>query len=129
MIAIQHKWNSDCSDCSHISCFPVRVLLLKFSYVFLQVNGPLEAVARDLGFAGNAALQGAVSPYCHSPCSCIPAHYHHLLLPSLLDRECPLLTWLNADSSRLSRWSAVSWLELRVAPSLAAVLLTDWDGA
>lgn len=32
-----------------------------FGYHLGVVNGPLEAIAADLGFAGNAALQGAVS--------------------------------------------------------------------
>ena len=35
-----------------------------FGYHLGVVNGPLEAIAADLGFAGNAGLQGAVSLVC-----------------------------------------------------------------
>lgn len=34
---------------------------LAFGYHLGVVNGPLDAIAADLGFAGNASLQGTVS--------------------------------------------------------------------
>ena len=41
-----------------------------FGYHLGVVNGPLAAIAQDLGFGGNAALQGAVSMLCLFPCWC-----------------------------------------------------------
>ncbi len=35
---------------------------LAFGFHLGVVNGPLEAIAADLGFAGNAGLQGTVRP-------------------------------------------------------------------
>lgn len=40
---------------------------LAFGYHLGVVNGPLNAIAADLGFAGNAGLQGAVTAACFSP--------------------------------------------------------------
>ena len=42
---------------------------LAFGYHLGVVNGPLNAIAADLGFAGNAGLQGAVN----TACSCLSA--------------------------------------------------------
>jgi hypothetical protein len=49
---------------------------LAFGYHLGVVNGPLNAIAADLGFAGNAGLQGTVrrtpllqSPFLHYSCS------------------------------------------------------------
>ena len=38
--------------------------VLAFGYHLGVVNGPLNAIAADLGFAGNAGLQGAVTTAC-----------------------------------------------------------------
>ena len=37
-----------------------------FGYHLAVLNGPLQAIARDLGFAGNPTLEGLVCP---EPCS------------------------------------------------------------
>lgn len=44
---------------------------LAFGFHLGVVNGPLEAIAADLGFAGNAGLQGTVRPV-HVPCPGAP---------------------------------------------------------
>lgn len=36
-----------------------------FGYALSVVNGPLDAIALDLGFAGDAALQGLVCGHCN----------------------------------------------------------------
>lgn len=48
-----------------ITCVAIASLgALAFGYHLGVVNGPLAAIAADLGFAKNAALQGTVRPPC-----------------------------------------------------------------
>ena len=47
---------------------------LAFGYHLGVVNGPLNAIAADLGFAGNAGLQGTVGAPCDSAARCMHAH-------------------------------------------------------
>jgi hypothetical protein len=51
---------------------------LAFGYHLGVVNGPLDAIAADLGFAGNTSLQGTVSAglryNCMSMCCIAPAY-------------------------------------------------------
>ena len=123
-----------------------------FGYHCGVVNGPLNAIAADLGFAGNAALQGTVSPIAlrrplHAPlnshvlhnvlCLSVNQHRQHCCLLAALDSEQALVDWQSQDmllscgesiDSRhcSDRWSAVYWREQPWDPWPAAGLQTPW---
>lgn len=49
--------------------FAASIGSILFGYHLGVVNGPLEAIAADLGIAGNAVLQGSVGQYSRSSLS------------------------------------------------------------